>query len=250
MSLAQLQAAAAYLVRFPEKGRGDEWQSFLSQYDMTEAEIAQLHHVAHSEQVAKYGKKLRRFRYVDAADALPTPEVVLGAELFETLWFDHFEAVAAGVPTEDLAHEFLRFLNEDAAARALIAEQAPPYAFEVLQFCYYQTSLEHRRDEWLNRSVPQGSLLTHAAIVPLMLSYDVPKAMKKEGDDPFKKMRRSTKPFYYVLLLRPDREESSLFAIDKSVYDFFNAQLTQPSSATTLPAVYADLVAAGICKAV
>lgn len=248
MSLAQLQAATAFLVRFPEKGRGSEWQSFVNQYDLSADEAAQLYHVAHSSQVEKYGKKLRRFRFVDVVEALPTPEAVLGAKLFETLWFEHFEPIAAGIPTEDLAHDFLQFLHEDLRARALIAAEAPPYASDLLQFLYFQTSLEHRREDWLNRSLPSGSLLTHAAICPLALYYDVPKAMKKEDDYAYRKMRRATKPFYYLLLLKPGSDAPSLFAIDKSVYDFFSAQLTHPTMNSTRPAIYADLVAAGICK--
>ncbi len=248
MSLSQLQAATAFLVRFPERGRGSSWPSFVGQYDLTEREIAQLYHVAHNEQVVKYGKKLRRFRFVDVADALPTPEAILGKELFEKLWFDYFEPVAAGIATEDLAHDFLKFLNQDAMALALIAGEAPVYASEFLHFLYVEMSLGHRSNEWLKKPLPEGSLLNHAAICPLALYYNVPQVIQKESEAAYRKMRRATKPFYYVLLLKAGEDEPSLFAIDKSVYDFLVAQLSSPTSHDARPAVYNDLVAAGICR--
>lgn len=248
MSLAQLQAAAAYLVRFPEEGRGADWDAFVKRYDLTETEIAQLHHVAHDNQVTKYGKKLRRFRFVDAADALPDPEAILGEELFKRLWFDHFEPVAYGVATENLAHDFLKFLSTDAATKALIAAEAPAHAAEFLEFIYLQTSLAHDPHEWRASTLPEGSLLTHAAVCPLALHYDVPKWLEKDVDDGYRKAKRAPKPFYYVLLLKGDETEPSLFKIDKSVHAFLKAQLTDPAKSPERPEVYQDLVKAGVCK--
>lgn len=248
MSLSQLQAATAYLVRFPEKGRGKEWDAFVKDFELTETEIAQLHHVAHNDQVTKYGKKLRRFRFVDAADALPDPEAILGEKLFETLWFEHFEPIAFGVATENLAHDFLKFLCTDANAKAIVAKDAPAHAPEFLEFMHVQMSMGHDPDGWRTRALPEGSLLTHGAICPLAMHYDVPKWIEKDVDDGYRKAKRAPKPFYYVLLLKEDDEEPSLFAIDKSVYAFLSAQLKDPATSPERPNVYADLVKAGVCK--
>lgn len=248
MSLAQLQEATAFLVRFPEQGRGEDWAAFVNRYDLTDTEIAQLHHVAHDNQVVKYGRKLRRFRFVDVADALPAPEGILGKELFETLWFQHFEPIASGIPTEDLAHDFLWFLCDNAEASALVAAKGPEHAPEFLRFLALQTSLSHHPEAWRMRPLPSESVLTHGAVCPLALYYDVPKWIQTESDDGYRGARRAPKPFYYVLLLKDDDSEPSLFAIDKSVHDFLQAQLENPTASPARPAVYADLVRAGICR--
>lgn len=249
MSLEQLQVATAYLVRFPEKGRGAEWETFVRGYDLNETEIAQLHHVASDNQVSKYAKKLRRFRFVDAADALPDPEAILGAELFEKLWFVHFEPVAYGVATENLAHDFLQFLCTNAVAKAVITAEAPAHASEFLYFIHAQTSLGHDSNGWRAKKLPEKSLLMHGAVFPMALHYDVPKWIEKDVEDGFRKAKPASKPFYYVLLLKGDESEPSLFKIDKKVYDFLSAQLTDPSTSPPLPEVYDDLVRAGVCRA-
>lgn len=248
MSLAQLQAATAFLVRFPEAGRGADWDQFISRYELDPKEAAQLHAIAHNNQVIKYGKKLRRFRFVDAADALPAPESILGAALFEKLWFEHFEPIAAGIATENLTHDFLEFLCKNPVAIDVIAKEGPQHAPEFLNFIYLETSLAHQPDAWRNRPLPGGSVLLHGAICPLALNYDIPKLIQKESKDGYRKARRAPKPFYYVLLLKDGDQEPSLFAIDKSVYQFLKAQLEKPETSPERPAVYADLVSAGLCR--
>lgn len=247
MTLAQLQEATAFLVRFPEKGRGLEWDAFVGGYDLTYREAAQLHHVAHNAQVTKYGKKLRKFRYVDVVEALPAPETILGEELFEQLWFDHFEPIAAGIATENLADEFLKFLTVNPEARGIIHRKGPAHAEEFLSFLAAETSFENEPEVWRQRSVPPGSVLTHAALHPMAFHYDVPKLIQKDSDKTLRSPKRAPKPFYYVLVLKDGQERPALFAIDRAVYEFLKAQLEDPSRSPERPAVYADLVKAGLC---
>lgn len=247
MSLAQLQAASAYLVRFPERGRGGDWSAFAHNYELTDEELMNLYHVAHCGQVVKYGKKLRRFRFVDVAEALPAPERILGEQLFEQLWFDYFEPVAADIPAEDLPYEFLRFLNENVTARHLIAKQAPPHAPDFLRFLYNEESLRHRAQEWLARPLPEGSVLAHHAVIPMALNYNVPQEIQEPSDNGYRDAILGTTPYYYVLLLKKSEVEPSLFAIDREVYEFLVAQLTEPRNSPARPALYADFVRVGLC---
>lgn len=247
MSLSQLQTAAARLVRFPEEGRDQAWQSFADQFDLTQKERFMLHHVAHNMQVVKYGRKLRYFRFSDTIESLPNLEIVLGQEFFEKLWYEYFEPRSGNIPTEELTVEFLAFLRNDPHAKAILAEESPDYAEDFIHFLYCESSLEQHGETWRQRKLPTGTLLAHGAVCPMRLEYDVPQMIKKIADDIFDPKDIKRKTVYYVFALKDDALSPSLFSIDKEVYQFFSNQLANPEKSTRLPVVFGDLVKAGIC---
>lgn len=248
MSLLQLQTATATLVRFPEQGCEELWENFVSQYQLSTDEQLMLHHIAQNAQVIKYGKKLRYFRFSDTVESLPSMETLLGTQLFEELWFDYFEPNAGGVAAEDLTHDFLSFLYNDSQARALIKKEGSEYAEDFLNFLYHETSLEEHNHSWRTKPLPEGSLLSHGAVCPLQLSCDVPRYLKKMENQKLDLKSIKRKKIFYVLALKKEESWPSLFAIDKDVYQFLCDQLQNPGDEPQLPAVYPNLVEAGICR--
>ncbi len=248
MSLSQLQEATAALVRFPEQGRHDAWEHFVSRFQLTADEQFMLHHIAHNVQVMKYGRKLRYFRFSDTIESLPSIEALLGTQLFEKLWFDHFEPSAGCVATENLTLDFLNFLREDSQTIDLLKDEAPEFATDFVNFLYFETSMEEHGDAWMKKTLPEGSLLNHGAVCPLELNCDVPQLLKDIADNKFDREGLQRKKVYYVLALKEEASLPSLFAIDKNVYQFLFNQLHSPQETSDLPAVYKNLIKAGICR--
>jgi len=250
MSLSELQKATAALIRFPEQGRQAMFEDFSAEFDLEKSEREQLLCLSKNHQLIRFGKKLRGFRFGDTADELQVLENVLGKDLFEILWFDHFEPQAAHVDTEDLTSSFVQFIANDKASQLKIADSKAEYTRDLVDFLALESSMVHQSEKWTEQSIPENTELKSMNFEIIQLNYDIPQFLETLHSQEFDVTKIRENPPNQIALsyLRHPGDLPEIYKITRDVSSFLSAQKQGVDAAKPQHKYYKELVKVGICK--
>src|SRR4051812_18404124 len=129
-----MQSALAMVVRYSDSFDAESVESFLADFDLTPTERESVKQLAVNRELGKFGRGLQDMRWSMITVRMPlTLGCVDENTLFE-LFNDGFDPISYELPNYALPYEFLRFLETDEKARAIVAKSEKPWVGDFLAF--------------------------------------------------------------------------------------------------------------------
>ena len=253
MSTAQLQLALVELIKSPDAHRGEEIDTFLDNYNLTESEKWQVRGLCGNPTIAKFGRDLREKRYgFGILKSLQFTKKIVDHDRFRKLMFDRFEPLHAEVKEKKIFGAFVKYIH----ANPEVAEEYGITSLirDIITYEYNQFVInadDMYKQDW---SVPQDSLLNPDC--PIIVSNYDNKVMEaiaaidcECGLTDLEAFKGATKILFLKRVTNVEEEEHvcEQFEIDQSMSNFLTAQLAG-ESIQDLPDFYGDLVEVGLCR--
>lgn len=268
MSTLEFQKALVQLVKMPSHNRGEQLESFLGGFDLTEAEQWQLRSLSVSPFVKSFATLQRKKRFgSNVMEVFPLGMRVMGQTLSLDIYYNHFEPKFIDTNEEKKPEEFIAFMREFTKSKKSEPWSACISDILEYEYCEYQLYGGHTQKSW---SPNIDSVLRSEApfiirnfkfdIIPFVESVkeldEIEAQKEKDRRDseqvqeiPFLPEKRESSILFMKSVLETGEEELEQFEVDSDLFDFLTNQLSSvPTRAENCPAFYEDLVEAGLVK--
>ena len=230
MSLIGFQTAMAALIRRPPQNRPEPVAALFAGCELTAPERNALEQMARIDELNKYAGELSDKRWQLIERHLVRVSQFIDQDLLYELWLLHYEPQAMRITSDmaggsDFSLGFLRFLQTDEEARAMIARQAPPFIWDLM--AYEQAEIE------VSALVHRGGIPSAAALVRhnrfrvLRLNHDLSALISQtraHGEKPSEAPARAVR---YVVVGEKGRKIPRVFEVDEPLAQALSGQLKE-----------------------
>jgi len=255
MSTHGLQLLLNQLIRFPESHRGEEIESFILGFDLSEKEKWQARSLAVSHYVSKFGKERRWKRYrTYVRHFFPVTVKGIKDQQAQTIFFNEFEPAHPQLRLGEITSKFYRyFLANEERLRATY--QFPDYCADTMRYEFAEHCLHFSKPEFVLRGLNGSQVNARAEFIILDLQYDLVSFCEQARPLPEEEivdLRPEKSPTIVLLTKIPNSantEDYSLsqFVIDENLKAFLLNQTDGGNAVAEIPPCFNELVELGLC---